>query len=143
MRDSSITHLLLALLVAGAPVAAAAHGHGGGHHGSGPSGGFVLAPIVAPRLASPGFFFGPPILGAPVAPGPLGWSWGPGVRPGPPVLGWPSPGDVASPGMARSEAARESDLDQQISALPPAPDPPAGGAVHPPDSESDGGWQPL
>ena len=157
MRDSNITPILLALLIAAAPATALAHGHGGGgHHGSGHPGGFafVPVPIFAPRFGPPGAFvpgIGPPGAFVPVAPivrwgppDPFSRPWG---GPGPPqvgVFGWPSPVGVVSPDMTRSEAARESDLDQQIGALPPPP--PDAGAAPPGDSssgEDDSGWQPL
>jgi hypothetical protein len=153
MRGSSVASILAATLIATAPAGALAHGHGGsGHHGSRHAGGFAFVPI-APRIAPPGFF-SPVIPGSPWAPGPPPWSWGaPGPQPGwsgPPhaglVLGGPLPGGVASPDTTGSEAARESDLEQQIGALPPPPDAPARGAAQAPDpsaSEGDSGWQPL
>jgi hypothetical protein len=161
MRDSSIPPILLALLIAAAPATALAHGHGGGgHHGSGSLGGFAFVPIFAPRIGSPGGLgfvpiftpgIGPPGAFVPVAPirrwgppDPLGGSWGGPGAPPVGIYGWPSPVGVAAPDMTRSEAARESDLDQQIGALPPPP--PDAGAAHPGDSssgEDDSGWQPL
>jgi len=166
--------VLLATLIAVAPATASAHGHGGHHGGSGGRpGGFAFVPIFTPRIGAPGAFgpavpgflgpspflhpspvFGPspilgpnPVFGPSPRPGPLG---GPVVLPGwsgPPslgiVLGSPTAG-IASPEATRAEAARESDLDQQIGALPPPP--PDAGADHsqPPDTgEDDSGWSPL
>jgi hypothetical protein len=151
MRDSSIAPILLAALMAVTPAVARAHHGGGGHHGSSHPSAFVFVPVFTPRLGSPGAFV--PLApvgrwGAPDpffspwnAPGPLpGWSYPP--RPGM-VLGWPVPGGVASPDATASEAARESDLDQQIGALPPQPDAQAAPPQGPPSGEDDSGWQPL
>ena len=168
MRDSSIAPILLATLIAVAPTAASAHGHGGGHHGgsAGRPGGLALGPIFAPRFGSPGafrpavpgfmgpspfldpspFFAPSPSFGSGPLSGPLG---GPAALPGRSglpslgiVLGSPTAG-IASPEATRTEGARESDLDEQIGALPPPPD---AGADHsqPPDTGEDySGWSPL
>ncbi|HTY16094.1 MAG TPA: hypothetical protein VMH82_00050 [Myxococcota bacterium] len=146
MRDAKIS-ILTALLIATSPAAALAHGHG--HHGSGSPGGFAFVPIFMPRIVSPGAF----VVGPPGArfgpPDPLVGPWGaPAVVPGwqglphGSAIGWPSQIGVMT-GEGRSEAARESDLDQQIGALPP---PPAGAPAPPADKgsgEDDSGWQPL
>jgi len=160
MRDLSIAPILLATLIAVAPAAASAHGHGGGHHGgsAGRPGGFAFVPILAPQFGSPGAFgpavpgflgpspfiapspyFGPGPLSGPLG-GAAGWSGLPSLGI---VLGSPTAG-IASPEATRAEAARESDLDQQIGALPPPP--PEAEADHsqsPDTGEDDSGWSPL
>ena len=158
MRDSSIAPIsataLLAALIAVTPVAASAHGHG--HHGSGGPG-VAFVPIFAPRIGAPGMF-GPPVPGfiGPrpfFGPSPFIWSLGgpgPGPLPGwsgPPnvgiILGSPMPGGYLAPDPS-VETQRESDLDQQIGALPPPPpDAHEDHSAPPASGEDDSGWSPL